>query len=72
VWIGMNPITVYLGESLVNYSRVAERLAGGSVRHWLDAAVTPGAGQALVSLLTLGIAVLFCRWLYRRQIFLRL
>jgi predicted acyltransferase len=72
VWIGMNSITVYLGESLVNYGRVAERLAGGSVRHWLDTVVTPGAGQAVLSLLTLSIAVLFCRWLYCRQIFLRL
>lgn len=72
VWIGMNPITVYLGESLVNYGRVANRLAGGSVRQWLDAAVTVGAGQAVLSVLTLGIAVLFCRWLYQRKIFLRL
>lgn len=72
VWIGMNPITVYLGESLINYGRVAERLAGGSVRKWLDAAVTPGTGQAVLSVLTLAIAIWFCRWLYRRQIFLRL
>jgi predicted acyltransferase len=72
VWIGMNPITVYLGESLVNYGRVAERLAGGSVRSLLDTVLTPGAGQAVVAILTLGLAILFCRWLYRRQIFLRL
>jgi predicted acyltransferase len=72
VWIGMNPITVYVGGSLIGYADVAERLAGGSIRHFLDTTLTPGAGEAVVAVLTLGIAILFCRWLYQRQIFLRL
>lgn len=72
VWIGMNPITVYVGNGLVDYSQVAERLAGGSVRDFLDTALIPGAGEALITLLTLAVAVLLCRFLYRRQIFLRL
>ncbi|MBE7500164.1 MAG: DUF1624 domain-containing protein [Verrucomicrobiales bacterium] len=72
IWIGMNPITVYVGNALVDYESVAERLAGGSVAKWLDATLTPGAGEALIAVLTLGIAVGFCRFLYRRNLFLRL
>jgi len=72
VWIGMNSITVYVGGSLINYAHVAERLAGGSVRNFLDTAVTPGAGETVVAILTVGVAILLCRFLYRRQLFLRL
>jgi predicted acyltransferase len=72
VWIGMNPITVYLGESVINYGRLANRLAGGSVRDFLNHQVASGAGDALIAVLTLGLAILFCRFLYRRQLFLRL
>ncbi len=71
VWIGMNPITVYVGDSVVNYAAVAKRLAGGSVSAWLDAHLTPGAGEAVLAVLTLLVAVGLCRFLYRRQIFLR-
>ncbi len=72
IWIGMNPITVYLGDSLIHYDRVAERFAGGSVRQFLDQAFIPGLGEALIAVITLAIPILLCRFLYRRQIFLRL
>ncbi len=71
VWIGMNPITVYLAHQLVDFSDVAARLAGGSVRAWLNAHLTEGAGDLLLAVLTLLTAFVFCRFLYRRQIFLR-
>lgn len=72
VWIGMNPITVYVGDSLVNYAAVAQRLAGGSVRDWLNTTLAAGVGDALLAVLTLGLAIWLCRFLYRKQLFLRL
>lgn len=72
VWIGMNPITVYLGEALLHYDRLAERLAGGDVRNYLNAHVMVGIGDALVGVIALGLAILLCRFLYRRKLFLRL
>ena len=72
VWIGMNPITVYLCDALLSYYKVAERLAGGSVRDFLNARVMVGAGDALVAIIALGLAILLCRFLYRRKLFLRL
>lgn len=72
VWIGMNPITVYVGAGVINFDRVATRFAGGSVRDFLDQHVAAGAGEALLAVISLGLAILFCRFLYRRQLFLRL
>lgn len=72
VWIGMNPITVYMANNLLDFSKVARRLAGGDVSHWLDTHLADGAGEAVLAVLTLLLAVGFCRFLYRRQIFLRL
>jgi predicted acyltransferase len=72
VWIGMNPITVYLAHNLLDFSKVARRLAGGSVSHWLDTRLADGAGEAVLAVLTLLLAIWFCRFLYRQQIFLRL
>ncbi len=72
VWIGMNPITVYLANNLVNFDRVADRLAGGSVRVFLNTSVVSGLGDLVLALTSLGLAVLFCRYLYQRKIFIRL
>lgn len=72
VWIGMNPITVYVGDALLSYYKIAERFAGGSVRDFLNAHVMVGVGDALVAIIALGLAILLCRFLYRRKLFLRL
>ncbi len=67
VWIGMNPITIYLLHELVDIDKIAARFAGGDFGRlcfgrYEDLAV------ALVGLaITFGIA----RFLYQRKIFLR-
>jgi predicted acyltransferase len=72
VWIGMNPITLYLGDALLHgYGGVAERLVGGSVAGFLDAHVAAGAGNLGVALVGVLLFGLVARFLYRRQIFLR-
>lgn len=72
VWIGMNPITLYLAENIIGFRRVAARLLGGDVKQFLDAAVTNGFGDLILSLGEIGLAILLAWWLYRRKIFLRL
>jgi predicted acyltransferase len=71
VWIGMNPITLYLLSSLVDFHGIATRLAGGSVRAWVDVNLATGAGEFLVTLAGLALVVALAGFLYRRKIFLR-
>jgi len=72
VWIGMNPITLYLTDNLVHFRLVASRFLGGDVKAFFDSAVTPGFGDLILSLGEVGLAFLLAWWLYRRKIFLRL
>lgn len=72
VWIGLNPITVYLVNSLVGFQRLAERLAGGKVKVFLNDQIAQGVGDLVVSLVGLALVFLFCRFLHRRKIYLRL
>jgi predicted acyltransferase len=72
VWIGMNSITVYLANNIINFDRLGLRLAGGDVKRWLDHAVAAGFGDLVVALAGLGLGIWLCHFLYRRKIFLRL
>lgn len=71
VWIGTNSITIYLANNLLGFRRVAERLAGGDVRRFLDTHVTKGFGELVVALTAIGIGIAIVRFLHRRQLFLR-
>lgn len=70
-WIGMNPITVYLAANFANFHELAERVVGGGVQHGLNA-IHPGLGELGVAVVEIAIALALVRFLYRRQIFLRL
>lgn len=70
LWIGLNPIVLYLASSLVNFHEIASRLSGGSVAGSLNAAV-PGLGQLGIALVALGLMLALARFLHRRQIYLR-
>ncbi|HVM48245.1 MAG TPA: hypothetical protein VMU04_09465 [Candidatus Acidoferrum sp.] len=67
VWIGMNAITLYLVAGLVNFHRLAGRFVGGDVH-----AALARYGDLVTALVTLGLVFCIARFLYRRQIFLRL
>ena len=78
VWVGLNPITIYLACNLVKFDPLAMRLVGGpttqngvTVWHGLGA-VNPGLGAFAVGILGIG----WCFWLAwllnRRRIYLRL
>lgn len=72
VWIGMNPITLYLAENIVGFRKVASRVLGGDVKAFFDSALTPGFGDLMLSLGEIGLAIVVAWWLYGRKIFLRL
>jgi predicted acyltransferase len=67
VWIGMNPITIYLAHNLVDLKKIALRFVGG------DLGVCLGRGADLAAtIVIMAISFWICRFLYRRKIFLRL
>ena len=67
VWIGMNPITIYLVFNLVQFDEFGERLIGGPVKQVLGS-----WGPLAINFLVVGMMFAFVRFLYKRQIFLRL
>jgi predicted acyltransferase len=71
IWIGMNPITLYLANNVIKFRVLAQRFAGGDIKAWLDAHIGAGAGQGLLALVGLALMFVLARFLYRRQIFLR-
>ena len=73
VWIGMNPITIYILNSLLGgYEKVAARFVGGSIERFFDAHVAKGLGGLTVAAVGVLLAFLVARFLYRRKVFLRL
>ena len=68
VWVGMNPITIYLFCALVDVPAIAQRFVGGDLsQHYL------GTYGALATALVEAVIVFgLSRFLYQRKIFLRL
>ena len=65
VWIGMNPIVIYLVSAWFPFKDLANRIAGGPIKWNLGP-----WGEAWVCLVTLTLVILLARFLYRRKIFL--
>jgi len=72
VWIGMNAITIYVGGGIIGFRNIATKLAGGDVQNFMNTRVFQGLGNFVIALLSLLLAVGFCRFLFKRKIFLRL
>ena len=71
VWIGMNPITLYLISGIVGYRKLAARLAGGDLAAWFDTTLGTGWGNLGIAVVGLAIMLALARFLHARQIFLR-
>ncbi len=75
VWIGMNPITLYLTSNFLGglgYHKLALRLAGGPVKQFLDTHIAAGCGELAVSLVGVLLFIWLAKFLHHRRIFLRL
>lgn len=66
VWIGMNPIAIYMLANLVGFSRLVRRV----VHQDMVDAINPW-GNLLVALLSLLVAVGICYVLHRKRIYIR-
>ncbi len=66
VWIGANPLTIYLAVDFVNFHEISNRIVGGPIEHVLGA-----YEDTLIAAVALLCVILFARFLYKRQIFLR-
>ena len=71
IWIGTNAITIYLLVHIVELPEIAKTFAGGPIKDWLDNTFRAGFGDFVIACAALFLAVLFCRFLYRRRIFLK-
>jgi len=71
VWIGMNPITLYLISPLLGFRRLGARFVGGDVKAFFDSAVAKGCGDFVIALAGMALMLWLARFLYRRQLFLR-
>lgn len=71
VWIGMNAITLYVAANIIRPRTLAQRLAGGDVKTFFDSLLGPSGGNLVIAIVGLLLIVWLARFLYRRQIFLR-
>jgi EmrB/QacA subfamily drug resistance transporter len=66
IWIGTNSLTVYLADNFVDFHKVATFIAGGDIKNYLDETVTRGFGDLILAIISLLLAILFCRFLYQK------
>jgi len=67
MWIGMNPLLIYMSTNVLDYQALARRFVGGPIEE-----AAGRFGPMLVAVVALSISVLIVRYLYQKKIFLRL
>ena len=71
VWLGMNPILLYLSTGLLDYASIGIRVAGGDIHRTLDESLGPGTGRLFLHVVMFAAALALARFLHGRRIFLR-
>jgi predicted acyltransferase len=71
VWIGANPITLYIADSLIGFDKLARRFVGGDIKRIFESSFGPGTGDLVIAIVGLVLASALAWFLYRRKIFLR-
>lgn len=66
VWIGVNPIFIYLLVEVISFRDLAKRFVGGEI----TTALGENLSDLLVSSLALGFALLLLRFMYKRKIYI--
>ena len=68
VWIGMNPITIYMFYNLVRPKGIAERIVGNAEAFQ----ISDEWHKLLILLVTIAINLILLRFLYNKKIFIRI
>ena len=71
VWIGTNPIMIYLLSTVLDFNHIAKRVLGGPVEEWADG-ILPGLGALLIAVGGIFLIFWLCQTLYKRKVFLRI
>lgn len=66
VWIGANPLMIYMCTEFIHFDQMAKRLVGGPV-----AGLFGSYGELFVTFVGIILVFVFARFLYMRKIFLR-
>ena len=70
VWIGLNPIAIYLLGNVMSFDALGRRVLGGPVKALADS-LSNGLGDVIISIAGILLAVLVAMFLHRRRIYLR-
>jgi predicted acyltransferase len=68
IWIGVNPLTIYLARNLIEFNKIAERFVGGSISGWMG----EDGGYLLKMSMSLLLSFLLVWILNKKRIYLRL
>jgi predicted acyltransferase len=68
LWIGANPLTIYMAKNILDFNQLGERFVGGDVKAFAGEQY----GYLLYTLASLTLTLAVVRFLYNRKIFLRL
>ncbi len=68
LWIGANPLTIYMAKNILDFNQLAERFVGGDIKTFAGERV----GYLLSTTVSLALTLAVVRFLYNRKIFLRL
>jgi predicted acyltransferase len=71
VWIGMNPIAIYLLSTVLDFNHIARRVLDGPVEDWANG-ILPGLGALLVAVGGMFLIFWLCRTFYTRKVFFRI
>jgi predicted acyltransferase len=71
VWIGCNPLAVYLAANIIDLDKLSTRFAGGAIVTTLNG-LQDGFGSLVLALVAASLSFIIARFLYQRRIFLRL
>ena len=66
IWIGANPLMIYLGTEFIDFHDMAERILGGPI-----AARMGNYGELVITTVGIGFVLIFARLMYQKKIFLR-
>lgn len=71
VWVGCNALAVYIAARFIPFRKLATYFVGGDIEIFMNRYIAAGSGAVLIAAVSLLLVVLFARFFYRREIFIR-